>query len=70
MCVTLATRAQAHADNAAAASRHVSGSTTCKQGYVWREAFPGDYVCVAVSVRTQARTDNGQAGSRLMKPNA
>ncbi len=20
--------------------------TACRQGYVWREAFPGDYVCV------------------------
>jgi len=70
VCVTPATRAQAHADNAAAASRHVGGSTTCKQGYVWREAWAGDYVCVPVAIRTQARTDNAQAGSRLAKPNA
>ena len=36
----------------------------CRQGYVWREAFPGDYVCVTPETRTQAAQDNGQADAR------
>jgi len=36
----------------------------CKQGYVWREAFPGDYVCVTPQTREQAASDNGQANAR------
>lgn len=36
----------------------------CDYGYVWREAFPGDYVCVIPEVRNQARVDNATAPSR------
>jgi len=42
----------------------VSNPNTCKQGYVWREAYPGDVVCVTPDVRTQAAADNAQAGAR------
>jgi len=37
---------------------------TCRSGYVWREAFPGDYVCVTPETRTQAAYDNSQANAR------
>jgi hypothetical protein len=40
------------------------GPDTCKQGFVWREAFPGDHVCVTPKTRTQAASDNSQAGAR------
>jgi hypothetical protein len=42
----------------------------CLQGYVWREAYAGDYVCVTPATRTQAAADNAAAdnaaaGSRV-----
>ncbi len=40
------------------------GADTCRQGYVWREAFPGDTTCVTPSQRRQARSDNYNAGER------
>jgi hypothetical protein len=40
------------------------GSDTCQQGYVWREAFPGDHVCVDLKTRSKAAADNAQAGAR------
>jgi hypothetical protein len=36
----------------------------CIQGYVWREAFPGDHVCVTPETRAQAAYDNSQADAR------
>ncbi len=36
----------------------------CSQGYVWREAFPGDHVCVTPQVRADAADDNARAGER------
>jgi hypothetical protein len=36
----------------------------CIQGYVWREAIPGDHVCVTPEVRDQAAEDNRLADSR------
>jgi hypothetical protein len=36
----------------------------CRSGYVWREAFAGDYVCVPPATRSQAATDNRQAAAR------
>ena len=39
-------------------------SDRCKEGYVWREAFPGDKVCVTPGAREQAAQDNRAAGSR------
>jgi len=38
---------------------------TCIQGYVWREAVPGDHVCVTPETRAQAQYDNSQAQSRI-----
>ncbi len=43
---------------------HASGSDTCVEGYVWREAYPGDHVCVTPDVRKQAAADNQLADSR------
>ncbi len=40
------------------------GPDTCKQGYVWREAFPGDHVCVTPEVRAQTARDNSEANAR------
>ena len=37
----------------------------CLQGYVWRQAYAGDYVCVAPATRTQAAADNAAAVSRV-----
>ena len=37
---------------------------TCRSGYVWREAFPGDRVCVTPPRRDQAAQDNAQASAR------
>ena len=36
----------------------------CLQGYVWREARPGDLVCVTPATRTQTRIDNDSAQQR------
>ena len=41
------------------------GPDTCRQGYVWREAFPGDHVCVRPWVRSQTHTDNVMAPDRI-----
>jgi hypothetical protein len=38
---------------------------TCKSGFVWREAFPGDFVCVEPGQRDQAAADNAAAASRI-----
>ena len=35
-----------------------SAQARCRQGFVWREAFPGDYVCVTPEARSQAAQDN------------
>ena len=43
---------------------HADAADPCKQGYVWREAFGGDYVCVTPRARDQAASDNGQANAR------
>jgi hypothetical protein len=69
VCVLPKIRAQARADNAAAASNVQPGGGpygpgTCKQGLVWREAQPADHVCVAPGNRDQAKTDNFFAYSR------
>jgi len=34
------------------------GPNTCKNGFVWRNAFDGDVVCVGVGARTLARQEN------------
>lgn len=40
------------------------GQDRCDYGYVWREAFPRDYVCVTPQVREQAQRDNAATASR------
>ncbi len=40
------------------------GVDTCQQGFVWREAYPGDHVCVTPATRSQAAADNAQADAR------
>jgi hypothetical protein len=40
------------------------GPDTCRTGFVWREAYPGDHVCVRPWVREQARRDNARSGYR------
>jgi hypothetical protein len=37
----------------------------CLMGYVWRQAYSGDYVCVTPDQRTQAAADNAAATSRI-----
>jgi hypothetical protein len=37
---------------------------TCRPGYVWRWAFPGDHVCVTPETRAQAKEDNSLVGAR------
>lgn len=39
----------------------------CLQGYVWRQAYSGDYVCVTPATRTQAAADNAAAVSRVQQ---
>jgi hypothetical protein len=36
-----------------------SGPDTCQQGFVWREARPGDHVCVTPETRSQAALAGG-----------
>src|ERR1019366_2959441 len=72
VCVPGATRSQAAADNAAAASRRVGNATygpdACAAGYVWREACgPQDHVCVTRATRTRAARDNAAAAGRFAK---
>jgi hypothetical protein len=48
----------------ALAGAGASDPDTCIQGYVWREAVPGDHVCVTPATRAQATEDNQLADSR------
>lgn len=41
------------------------GPDTCKQGFVWRDAIPGDHVCVTPDRRSTAASENAIAGSRV-----
>jgi hypothetical protein len=40
------------------------GPDTCLEGYVWREAVPGDHACVTPTVRGATAYDNTQAVAR------
>lgn len=42
------------------------GPNTCKQGYVWREAYANDVVCVVPGSRQQAAADNAAASRRVV----
>jgi hypothetical protein len=46
-------------------SSGIGSPIPCLQGYVWRQAFPLDYVCVTPATRTQAAADDAAAGSRV-----
>jgi hypothetical protein len=37
----------------------------CLMGYVWRQAYSGDYVCVTPDQRSQAAADNAAASGRI-----
>jgi hypothetical protein len=39
----------------------------CLEGYVWRQAYAGDYVCVTPVTRAQAAADNAAAVSRVQQ---
>ena len=41
------------------------GPDTCKPGFVWRDAIPGDHVCVRPERRAAAHNENAVAGSRV-----
>jgi hypothetical protein len=37
----------------------------CLRGYVWRQAYAGDYVCVTPATRSRAAADNAAAADRI-----
>ncbi len=41
------------------------GPDTCKPGFVWRDAIPGDHVCVRPGRRAAAAHENAVAGARV-----
>lgn len=45
-------------------SRAAPHLDTCIEGFVWREAYPGDHVCVTPATRAQTVTDNTLAAVR------
>lgn len=45
-------------------ARAAPPADACVEGYVWREAYPGDPVCVTPEEREQAAQDNRLAASR------
>jgi hypothetical protein len=49
----------------AAAEYRPYGPDQCRDGFVWREAFPGDHACVRPHVRAHAAADNAQALDRM-----
>jgi len=40
-----------------------SGPNSCREGFVWRNAFDGDVVCVTPARQTQVQLENANAGS-------
>jgi hypothetical protein len=64
-CVVPTSRRTVAAENAQAAARRDPGGdygpNTCKSGFVWREAAPGDLVCVPPQRRDQVRQENQSA---------
>ncbi|MEO9231097.1 MAG: hypothetical protein ABI216_19420 [Devosia sp.] len=41
------------------------GPDTCKTGFVWRDAIPGDHVCVTGGSRSTVASENASAGARV-----
>ena len=52
-------------NEALADSRLPYGPNTCKNGFVFREAYKDDQVCVSTEVRAQVARDNAAAVSRI-----
>jgi len=66
VCVTPEDRDEARRQNANARNNRQAGGgpygpNTCRQGYVWREAFNGDVVCVTPYERQKAKQQNADA---------
>jgi hypothetical protein len=64
VCVTPETRAAVRRDDARAEARREPGSDSCRTGFVWRAAVPGDLVCVDPATRDQTWMDNARAAER------
>jgi hypothetical protein len=47
-----------------------SGQHTCVDGYVWREAFPNDFVCVTPAGRKKAADQNAAAAANHLAHSA
>lgn len=70
-CVHWTARDMARQENRLAPERRTAGSIliasdsarVCKPGFVWRMAFPTDYVCVPPEARARVHQENQQAGS-------
>lgn len=43
------------------------GPDSCKEGFVWREAFANDHACVTAQRRTQAATENRAAAGNVQR---
>ena len=52
---------------AATSSGRDYGPDTCLNGFVWRDAAPGDHVCVTPDIRAQAADDNAHAAERTTR---
>src|SRR5689334_15720680 len=51
------------------AQRSAGAAPQCAEGFVWREAFRGDYVCVSPESRSQAARENSDpAGAEPCRP--
>lgn len=67
VCVTKVSAAQVVVDNdpQTQAQRRAGGGPygpdTCKVGWVWRDAFPGDHVCVTGETRARTAAENKAA---------
>jgi hypothetical protein len=68
VCVTTATAVRLVWENSQDFDLHdpngAYGPLSCKQGYVWRDAFDGDGVCVTPDSRALTHADNAAAPSR------
>ena len=61
--LTLIVSAPARAQDALSSLPY--GPDTCQNGYVFRDAFPGDHVCVTPGTRSQVARDNAAAAARV-----
>lgn len=49
---------------AASLAEGAAAQTPCRTGFVWREAFPGDFVCVPPRTRAETDRENREAAAR------